>query len=141
MDLAKLDTAKAANEGFELALKHPGTGASVGIYITLLGRDSDTFRTIQAEHNRRRVARMAKGGMFKIDLTPEEVDRDALDLLSSCTKSWRQVDDGASKDTLTLEGDELECTKENAEKVYSRFHWIREQVDSGVTDRANFTQR
>ena len=45
-DLAKLDTAKVAEEGAELHVAHPTTGEDLGITITLIGTDSKTFRDI-----------------------------------------------------------------------------------------------
>jgi hypothetical protein len=55
----------------------------------------------------------------------------------ACTKSWR--DD--TKTTLTLEGEELECSRENVLRVYREYPWIKEQVESAVMERANFLAR
>ncbi len=145
MDLAKLDTVARANEGFELQLFNPGTMENLGIYITVLGRDSTEFRELQAEQNKKRMAKLAKGGSFRmgaVNLT--EVERDSIELLAACTKSWRQDVPGAAEGeatslpTLTLDGQELACNAANATKLYTAYPWIREQVDAGVTDRANF---
>lgn len=142
MDLAKLDTAKAANEGFEIEILHPVSGEPVGIRVTLLGRDSDAFRVLQSEQSKRRLNKVAKGGAFKIEGIPAaDIDRDTVELLAACTKAWKQVDGEEQKDTLTIDGRELECNRANAILLYGRFAWIREQVDSGVSDRANFIPR
>ena len=48
-DLADLDTVKACNAGAEIELKHPVTLAPVGIFVTVLGKDSDAFRGFMRE--------------------------------------------------------------------------------------------
>lgn len=142
MDIAKLDTVAQANHGFEASLHHPGTLADLGIFITVLGRDSTEFRRVSAEQNRKRVSKIQKaGGMQRVALTVEELEQDSLDLLSACTKSWRQVVKEKEKATLTLNGQELECSTANARKLYADYPWIKEQVDMAVTDRANFSKR
>lgn len=148
MDLKALDTTQASNEGFELQLAHPGSGELLGIFITVLGRDSAAFRTLQTEQNKRRIQRMTKGTGARMSLAAEEMEEEAVELLSACTRAWRQeekpVDEEdavSSKDTLTVEGKELPCTRANAADLYRKFTWIREQVDAGVTDRQNFIKR
>lgn len=151
MDLAKLDTVASANEGFEVQLFNPGTMENLGIYITVLGRDSDEFRRLQAEQSKRRMGKLAKGGSFRMSsINAEEMERDTLELLAACTKSWRQerpaaegesLDEKHYVDTLTVAKEELVCTRENALMLYTKYPWIKEQVDAGVTDRANFIKR
>lgn len=143
MDIAKLDTVAQSNSGFEAPLHHPGTLVDLGIFITVLGRDSTEFRRVSAEQNRKRVAKIQKaGGTQRVALTVEELESDSLDLLAACTKSWRQVDEkGKESKTLTVGGTEIECTRDNARKLYSEYPWIKEQVDSAVTDRSNFSKR
>jgi hypothetical protein len=140
MDLKELDVISSANEGFELRLVNPKTQENLGLYITVLGKDSDAFRRLSAEQNRRRLTKMTKGGVVRFGtLSAEELDADAVDLLAACTVRWRE-DEGvaAPKDTLTINGDEVPCTRANAVSVYTRFPWIREQVDTAIGDRANF---
>lgn len=143
MDLKDLDTVAGSSKGFELQLFHPGTQADLGMFITVLGRDSEEFKKVSAEHNRRRVAKAQKSGAARLTLSLEEVEAESVDLLVACTKSWRQQDKDTpeGKATLTLQGEELECTRANAEKLYKKYPWIREQVDQAVVDRANFLGR
>lgn len=151
MDLKELDTVKAATDGFEVQLYHPGTNEDLGIFITVLGRDSEEFTKLQSQQNQRRSGKMFKSGQFKPgSLTDEEVKRDTIALLAACTKSWREAppakkENGvgaaaaekvAEKSTLTIAGAELPCTRDNAVQLYTDHPWIREQIDAAVSDRA-----
>ena len=135
MDIAALDSVKAANNGFELELFHPGTMVNLGLFITVLGKDSAEFRKVSSAQNRKRLQKATKGGGFRAGaVSMEEIEQDSIELLAACTVLWRDGD----KKTLTFAGKELECTPENAKQVYTDYPWIREQVDAGVSDRANF---
>lgn len=130
LDLGSIDVVKAANEGVEVQLYHPGTNADLGVVIKVLGRDSTEFRRLSAEQNRRRMAKMTKGGTFKMGvINPEELENDLINLLAACTISWTGV---------RVDGAELPCSRENAAMLYTRFPWIREQVDATVGDRSVF---
>jgi hypothetical protein len=136
MDLAKLDTVQAANEGFEVRLYNPHTNEDLDIFITVLGRDSDAYRSLFNKHQRRRVERMTKGGRVG-SVSPEAFEQDAIELLAVCTKSWRTGD----KPVLLINGEEMQCSRDNAVHVYKKYPWIKEQVDDAVSDRANFLKR
>lgn len=131
-DLSTLDTVSGANTGVEVELFNPATTDNLGIFVTVLGRDSKTFQKLQAKQNRNRMVKMEKAGGFKIGrLSAEELETDAIELLAACTKSWRGV---------KVDGVDLDCNAENAGMLYARFPWIREQIDAAINDRANFTK-
>ena len=130
IDLAAIDTVKGANEGFDVQIYHPGTNEDLGITITILGKDSDEFQKVSRAQSKKRMARLAKGGGFRTNaISVEEIDRDGLELLAACTKSWSGV---------IIEGKAVDCSKDNAIDLYERFPWIKEQVDTAMGDRANF---
>ena len=85
-DLAKLDTAKVAEEGAELHVAHPTTGEDLGITITLIGTDSKTFRDI----SKSRATASLKKKTREIDLDQNE--QDSIELLARCTKGWARRD-------------------------------------------------
>lgn len=126
-DLAALDTAKGAEEGYELQLTHPKTGEALPARIRVLGADSETFRDKQRELLRRRGERMNR--TRRLAVSPEEAEADSLELLVAATAGWSG---------LALDGAELPFSGDNVRLVYKRFGWIREQVDAAVSDRANF---
>lgn len=130
IDLGSIDTVKGSNEGFDVQIYHPGTNEDLGIIIKILGKDSDEFIKVSRAQSKKRMAKMAKNGFRQTLRVPiEEVEQDAIDLLASCTKGWIGV---------VIDGKEIECNVDNAKMLYTRFPWIREQVDVAIGDRANF---
>lgn len=133
-DLNSIDTVKGSNEGFDVQIYHPGTNEDLGITITILGKDSDEFQKVSRAQSKRRIQKMSKGGFRNMNTPLEEIEADALDLLASCTKGWKQD----NKPTITMDGKEVAFSRENAVMLYERFPWIKEQVDTAMGDRANF---
>ena len=142
-DLSNLDVVAASEKGFEIPLYHPGTTADLGWWIRVLGRDSAEFRQCQSEQNRKRMNKLSKGGRTT-GASLQEIVTETVELLAACTVDWGRVAktlDGVSipaKSTLLDNGEELPCTRMNAITIYTKYPWIREQVDAGVGDRANF---
>ena len=122
-DLAKLDTAKVAEEGAELRVAHPTTGEDLGITITLIGTDSKTFRDI----SKSRATASLKKKTREIDLDQNESD--SVELLAECTKGWSGI---------TENGKEIVFSFENAVQLYTKYLWLREQIDRFMADRSNF---
>ena len=129
IDLATIDTVKGSNEGFDVRIYHPGTNEDLDITISVLGKDSDAFQKISRAQNKKRLAKMQKGG-FRTTAAPlEEIESDGIDLLASCTTGWAGIN---------VNGKEIEFSKDNALMIYEGYPWIREQVDTAIGDRANF---
>ena len=122
-DLAKLDTAKVAEEGAELRVAHPTTGEDLGITITLIGTDSKTFRDI----SKSRATASLKKKTREIDLDQNESD--AVELLAKCTKGWTGI---------TENGKQVAFSYDNAVQLYTKYLWLREQIDRFMADRSNF---
>jgi hypothetical protein len=130
IDLSSIDTVKGSNEGFDVQIYHPGTNEDLGISINVLGKDSDEFQRVSRAQQKKRMAKMQKGGFRSTTAIPlEEIEQDSLELLAACTKSWSGV---------IIDGKAIDCTKENAVALYERFPWIKEQIDTAIGDRANF---
>ena len=122
-DLATLDTAKVAEEGAELRVAHPTTGEDLGITITLIGTDSKTFRDI----SKIRATMALKKKTREIDLDQNE--QDSIELLARCTKCWSGI---------TENGKDIPFNHENAVELYTKYLWLREQIDRFMADRSNF---
>lgn len=140
-DLALLDT---ANQGAAIRLFHPGTNADLGIIINVLGQDSEQFTKKQSEQQRKRTQRIRNSGTFRFQPPSlEEMTADTVELLVAVTTGWASEEkqaDGAIKTEQGLKiGEEvIPFNAENARMVYTRYKWIREQIDSAVMDRGNF---
>lgn len=129
IDLSSIDTVKGSNDGFNVQIYHPGTNEDLGITIRVLGKDSDKFITVSRGQNKKRMAKMTKGGFRTTAIPVEEIEQDSLMLLAACTVGWVGV---------VVDGKALDFNEDNAVMVYERFPWIREQVDAAMGDRANF---
>lgn len=145
IDLASLDTIKGSNDGFDVRLYDPGTNEDIDIVISVLGQDSDEFQKVNRAQSKRRMAKVQKGGFRNTNISVEEVDHNRIELLAACTTGWKTLavkdekgDRIEVKPTILLDGKELEFSIDNAESLYTRFPWIREQVDVAIGDRANF---
>jgi len=125
MDLNELNLERSANDGAELTLEHPVTGAPIDIKIKVSGIDSSAYRNKQREIQNRRLAKLSRGK--KPDFSNS--DAEACELLSACTLGW---------DGVIENGEAIEFSEKAAFELYENHLWIREQVDSFIGDRANF---
>jgi hypothetical protein len=125
------------SETAEINILHPRTNAPLGLSVVIFGRDSGRFKEIQRKQLNRRLERSNKSRTKQQAPTAEEMESEALDLLVACTQSWSTGD----RNQLELSSDEwLDCTPDNVRLAYTRFPWLREQVDQEIGDRANFLQ-
>lgn len=126
-DLASLDTVSRCEAGTELELTHPATGDGLGVYLTLAGVDSKTWRKAATAMGEKRAGKRGK-------ITADDITAGGIEILARCTLSWRSSD----KATVRVDGEELTCSLDNARKLYTRFPWAREQADTWASDRANY---
>ena len=146
MALAALNTKTAADQGILVDIVHPSTQIPLGIRFRVLGTDSDVFRRISREQQRRQTEKQRKSrGIYLAP--PEEQESNGLELLTALTIGWEQdivTDDKTiTKPELELnEGEFIACTPENIRRIYSDpgFSWLKEQVDSAIGDRRSFLQ-
>lgn len=131
-DISNFDVNAAANRGAKLEIKAPDgsmlmqADGKTPVTITLLGMDSDKFTE---RKNATINKRIQQGARLKI--TAQSAQDDGNRTLAACTVAW---------DGIVLDGETLECTFDNAVKLYSdkRFPWLREQVDEFIAERENF---
>ena len=101
-------------------------GEPVG--ILLMGPDSDAYRALSWRHIRDRVAQ-ASAGQGDTDYVTENMK--VIEILVACTKDWRNV--------RTTEGKAIPFTADAARALFVAYPGIRDQVDSFVAARRNFT--
>jgi hypothetical protein len=126
-DLSAFDGLKEAQEnGIDVEIKDP-TGRPIGVAIKIAGPDSERQRkAIQALTNERLNNEDAATA------TAEDIERNTLKILASSVISWTPI---------VLDGSDLPCTEENAIRLFSRFPFIREQVEKRAGKRAGFLKR
>lgn len=124
VDLKEFDSLRAAQEdGIDVKILHPASGEELGITIRVAGPDSERLRKARAAVLTERMSRRAG------KVTPQDMERDALAQLSAAVISWSGV---------VVDGREIECSRQNVAELFTRFPFIREQVDIAVGDRAGF---
>jgi hypothetical protein len=131
-DLSALDTIEACNKPAEIEIKHPVTGLPTGFFVSVVGKDSTTYRTIVrslADETLRKQA-MGKASAESLD----KLEAKNIDALVAATVGWRTGDEPVA----VLNGEKLEFSAVNARKVYSAILPVREQVTDGLNDLGNF---
>lgn len=129
-DLSNLDTRAEANAGRVMTLKHPSDGSVLmtdekkpqPMTITLHGLDSDNY----AKHKHFMHARVIEEQGKMVDA--DELQRRNSESFASVTITWH----------LWLDGALVPFSKDKAIEIYTRFPWIREQIDNFVSTRKNF---
>lgn len=128
-DFTTRDVAQKAEEGAELEVLDPVTGDGVGVFITLAGADSVIHRKAAATIAKRRMSNMK--GFRNMALDPEKFEAEGIEVLAACTLAWKGV---------VVDGASLPCSRDNAIMLYTRFPWLREQVDQFISDRSVYLQ-
>lgn len=141
-NFADLDLAEKAEVPFEFELEHPETKDGLGVFVSVIGAESDTFLAyVRQEGNKARKRAFAAQRKGKQDDEPStmEEDEDAiLRAVAVCIVGWRTVREGASEPVIHWGGERIECNHANAVKWLRKFRWVREQVNKATGDLANF---
>lgn len=123
-DLASLDTLAAQEDGRDIRIVHPGTGADLGIVIKVAGPDSERVRKARAVVINARLARRNQK-----PLTADQLETEATRVTAAAVISWVGVSES---------GKPIECSQAEAERIFTKYPFIREQVDADAGDRAGF---
>lgn len=119
MDLADLFTRNTAESGVEMKLLHPGTGEVMknedgkDWVINVAGTDSDRWKSAVRATARKRGRN----------------DDDVSETLAALVVGWKN---------LILNKEPLKFTPQAAIKLLNDYPWIRDQVNTFASDRANF---
>lgn len=116
----------AAVDVADIDIVHPVTGQSLGMKIQVLSIDCDEYRkeAMRLQNENIRYYRKNRG-----KTTAERIAQEALDLLVAVTVGWQG---------LLENGQPVPFTKENCQRIYTDYPFIKEQVDEFVGDRRNF---
>ena len=95
--------------------------------VTVHGPYSSKYKAIShAQQNRRLQKAQRTGG--KLNLTAQEIESSALDLLVKCVTAW----------SITLDGSCPECSEAKVKEVFANFPWMRDQVEAATNDTQAF---
>lgn len=149
IDLADLNTTEGSDKGARVELVHPVSRVGLGLFFTVYGKHSQVYRDIVRDRIDHRVKRESYAARRNKQLDPRtaaEVEREALELLVSCTIAWDREEttgegDDARKEVKpgwTFGGEVLDFNVPNAMNLYTNLVWVREQVDNAIGDLENF---
>jgi len=132
MDLMNIGTTK---ETTTVTLYHPVTSEALlnedssEMTVTVHGPYSKKYKVLSnAQQNRRLQKAQRTGG--KMNLTVEEIEASATDLLIKCIDGWN----------ITLNGEMPECKEAKVREVFEAMPWFKEQVDAAVGDAQAFLE-
>ena len=98
--------------------------------ITVHGPYSSKYKSISHNQQNRRLMKAQRTG-GKLNLTAEEIEASALDLLVKCVDGWN----------ITLGGETPDCTEAKVREVFEDLPWVREQVESALGDAQAFLDK
>lgn len=123
-DLSAFDGLKDAQEaGIDVEIKDP-KGTPVGITIKVAGPDS--------ERQRKAIKALTDQRINSEDLssaTADDFENNTIRILAASVISWSPI---------VLDDADLPYTEENAIRLFSRFPFIREQIEKKAGKRAGF---
>lgn len=140
-DFDTLDLLEATDKPFEFELVRPDTSEGIGVFVSVVGAESQTFQTYMREetnHTRREAFKAQRKGKDVEPSTAEEDEDRLLRAVAACMTGWRTVIDGKSEPVIVWAGDRLEFSRENAVRWMKRFRWVRAQVNEATADLTNF---
>ncbi len=95
--------------------------------ITIYGPNSSQYKAVNhAQQNRRLQKAQRTNG--KMNLTAQEIESAAMDLLVKVTDSWN----------ITVNKECPDCVEAKVKDIYTEFPWIRDQVDAALNDAQAF---
>jgi hypothetical protein len=131
-DLAKHNYTEIAEAGYEFELKLPGTGEGTGVFITVRGDQSKTVKAFgrkKYSEFKLREQQAKRRGKDVEDMTLEEAEELSIESAIVRVIDWKNI---------TENGKEVAFTKENAERVFKEYSWIKDQVMEESGQLLNF---
>ena len=142
LDFDTLDTAAASEKPYEFELVHPNTKAPLGVYVSVVGPESDAFKAkIRKEINRERQREFQAQRNPSKAAGPQTIEEDeafSVSLLSDLVKGWRTVKDGKSEPVIYWKGEKFPFNAENLTRWLTHFPWVRVQINDAASDIGNF---
>jgi hypothetical protein len=134
LSLDEFDVGTRSNEGVEIELRHPVTSDDLGIFVTVVGRYSETYQSAVREISSQSI-KGAATKKKKVEPITDAIEK-GVRLLALCTISWRTDD----KPTINFHGAEHPYSVDAAVDLYTSksLPWVKEQIDSAIHSNANF---
>lgn len=121
-DLAKHNYTEIAEVGFKFELKLPGTGEATGVFITVRGDQSKTVKAFgrkKYSEFKLREQQAKRRGKDVEEMTLEEAEELSIESAVIRVIGWENI---------TENGKVVAFTKENAERIFKEYPWIKDAV-------------
>lgn len=131
-DLSKHNYTEIAEAGYEFELKLPGTGEGTGVFITVRGDQSKTVKAFARKKYaefKLREQQAKRRGKEAEDMTLEEAEELSIESAIVRVIGWKN---------LTENGKDVVFSKENAERIFKDFAWVKDQVMEEAGQLLNF---
>jgi hypothetical protein len=147
----QFDTIAGSEAGASLHLESPATGSYAYVadakgqpdlnrpmLIDLLGPDADEYRA----KTRKRSAKVIKQRAGKMDIKKmAETQVEAFVLEGEASTLMDAVDATIGWSEMTIDGEPVKYSQENAIRLYTRYPEILRQVTAFIKEAANFLQK
>lgn len=124
------DTKTLADAGVEVEILN-ASGDSTGVFITVLGVDSNQYQKMRERFDRARIKQMQKNNRNVVDSLYDNAKQHDLEMTAECTIAWRHVSQQMPFDV---------SDKEQLISFYSSYPLVYDQVRTSMNDRVNFTK-
>jgi hypothetical protein len=115
------------SQSSEIELRHPVTKEGLGMYVTISGKDSESWQAAQRTRMNSRLNEAKKTGATTP--TAEQIEAENMTMLCRAILGWR---------SLVLGGEELLYTPDNVRMLLTDYPWVKDQIDEEISDRGNF---
>lgn len=128
LDLSDFSAALERQEaGTEIDILGMDEKTPIGLKIRVAGPDSQRATKATEELTDDLIEKQQAGRV-----KASEAKQRGIRYLARITLGWAPA--------VKLDGQELQYSVENAERLYTKFRFIRDQVDKAAVDRARFTE-
>lgn len=131
--LSELETKARSDEGVEIEINKPD-GEGSGLFIKILGQDSEEYNRIKEKQDRARMREMSKRGRGALEHLYDSNKSNEMDLAISCVLGWRHS--SGNPMPFQIGRDHPEETS----KFFTDYPIVYDQVRVAINDRMNFTR-
>lgn len=98
------------------------------LWIEVYGTRSAKYKGLIHRVQNERLRKMQRTGSNSLNLTAEQIAESGMDMLVACTKAW-YIGIGAS---------EIAFSTEAVRDLYTKYEWIKDQIDRGMANDEAF---
>lgn len=141
-DFGTANLSRLADEPQEMELVHFDSKEPLGVFLTVRGYESATFKELarkETNAQRRREFEAARKGKNATVRLLEDDEEAGVRLTASLIVGWRTEVNGKSEPVIFKGGEKIECTPDAVAAFLDEFSWVIPQINEFAGEIANFT--